>query len=222
MQIVSRIVGGANALDPEFSHNIPGRHVRKLFVAAVINAFCIGGIQNRIDAKAPLQFHVTPVVNGVADHVGKSGGKRGKLFPVGAVSGDVSLRNPGCPHDAPLVMVAPQPDSADVPKRLVFGDFPGGNMAVVVQNGQCFRSTVIQSLGGLIIQEEILIHKCFHIRFLTQSRRRWLQSGRLSTHCPAHGRTGRSRVLRRNPLRSRSCGHDPDGNSRQSRFPPAP
>ena len=89
-------------------------------------------------------------------------GKLLELLPVGSVASDVLFLHTVGAHNAPLVVVAAQPDLGDVVKAAVFVNFLGIDMAVVVQNGHLGCVLMIQSLRRVVGQQEVLIHKLLH------------------------------------------------------------
>ena len=86
-----------------------------------------------------------------------------KLLASRGVASDKTLVDAVGAHQAPLVVVAAQPNLGDVLETLVLPDLLGRNVAVVVDDGHALGKVVEQLLAGLGAQQEILIvHKVFH------------------------------------------------------------
>ena len=110
-------------------------------------------------AEVALQLQVAPVVQRIADKLFQGLCSFLEFFPVGGVAGDVLFFHTVTAHDAPLVVVAAQPDLSDVLKPAILPDLLGIDVAVVVQDRHLGRVIMIQNLRGVVGQQEVLIHK---------------------------------------------------------------
>ena len=120
-------------------------------------------VQNALVAKVALKLQVAPLKDGVAHATAQSLGPLLELLAGGGVAGNEALVNAVGAHQAPLVVVAAQPNLGDVLETLVIPDFLGRNVAVIVDDGHALGKVVEQLLAGLGAQQEILIvHKVFH------------------------------------------------------------
>ena len=89
-----------------------------------------------------------------------------KLLPVRSVTRDVAFVHSVSAHGTPLVMVAAQPQFRDGTEAVILCHHPRVQMAMVIYDGQPFGMPVIQFPRGVRPEQEILIHKCFHVSCL--------------------------------------------------------
>ena len=93
-------------------------------------------------------------------------GKLQELFIVRCAAGDVIFFNTVGAHNAPLVVVAAQPQLGDVGETPILPNILGIDVAVIVADGHFCCVVMIQPLGGLVGQQEVLIHKFLHFHAL--------------------------------------------------------
>ena len=106
---------------------------------------------------------MAPLKDGVADAAAQGLGPLLELLASRGITGNEALVDAVGAHQAPLVVVAAQPNLGDVLKTLVFPDLLGRNVTMVVDDGHTLGKVVEQLLAGLGAQQEILIvHKVFH------------------------------------------------------------
>ena len=95
-----------------------------------------------------------------------------KALEGGLAASDVLLVHAVGAHHAPLVMVAEvaavriltaEPDLDEVVEAAVFIDLAGRDVAVIVDQRLMLRIVMEQMLRGLGFQQEILVHKRFHV-----------------------------------------------------------
>ncbi|MPL70858.1 hypothetical protein SDC9_16620 [bioreactor metagenome] len=92
------------------------------------------------------------------------------IRPAGLARAEGLLRTVGT-HHPPLVVIPAQPYLGDIGERPVLGYFPGGEMAVVVEDGKAVGLVVKQAPGAGRIQKKILVHECFHCLSFPAARR---------------------------------------------------
>ena len=165
LQGVHGIIGGADGVHIAHENEATAAEALavELFPGQVPDL--LGGvlIQDALIAEEAAELQMAPVVDGVADGLAQHLGKLQELIMVGGLlAGDVFLRHAGGAHEAPLVMIAAQPDLGNVVITDVFPDFLRVQMAVVVDDGAGFGRFVIEHAGGFRVQEEVLIQKGFH------------------------------------------------------------
>ena len=140
----------------------------------------LGGEVALIAEELP-QLQVAPVVHGVADGHLHGLGELLQPLQAGLGAGDIVLADAVGAHEAPLVVVAevgavgvlaPQPHLGEVVEAPVLVDLLGGNVAVVVHQGEGLGVVMEEVLCGLGLQKEILVHKCFHGDGTAPGRRR--------------------------------------------------
>ena len=114
-------------------------------------------------AKVALKLQVAPLKDGVANAATQGLGPLLELLASRGVASDKTLVDAVGAHQAPLVVVAAQPNLGDVLETLVLPNLLGRNVAVIVDDGHALGKVVEQLLTGLGAQQEILIvHKVFH------------------------------------------------------------
>ena len=164
---IDGIVGGADHLDVVVLHQAARGElgvVLDLLVARVEDFTGILRIEGLVDAKRRLQLQMSPVVEGIAEAVGECLSPLFELFPVGSV---LACAEPFChpiaAHGSPFVVVAAQPDLGDGFKTLVFSHLLRNQVAVIVNDRHLGRMFVIQLLCRFALQQEVLVHKRFHV-----------------------------------------------------------
>ena len=164
LQIVHRVVGGADDLHAEFLDQAAAAVFlrRQQRVRAVPDI--LGGLfaQDILDAEHAAQLQMRPVEHRVADAVFEARGKGQPLVMPARVAADELLVHAVGEHHAPLVVVAAEHQLADVFELMVFIDHARGDVAMIVINRHVFRVLVIQLFGYVIFKQKILIHKRFH------------------------------------------------------------
>ena len=164
LQIVHRVVGGADDLHAEFLDQAAAAVFlrRQQRVRAIPDI--LGGLfaQDILDAEHAAQLQMRPVEHRVADAVFEARGKGQPLVMPARVAADELLVHAVGEHHAPLVVVAAEHQLADVFELMVFIDHARGDVAMIVINRHVFRVLVIQLFGHVIFKQKILIHKRFH------------------------------------------------------------
>ena len=127
LQGVRRVVGGAQGLHVALANEPPGGE-------ALLPQFGVAGLPNGggalfaeefLHAEVVFQLHVGPGVQGVAHALLHGAGPGQKLLVGVPVPGDELLGHAVCPHEPPLVVVAPQPHLGDGLKPGVLPDLLG-------------------------------------------------------------------------------------------------
>ena len=120
-------------------------------------------VEDALVAKVALKLQVAPLKDGVADAATQGLGPLLELLASRGVASDKTLVDAVGTHQAPLVVVAAQPNLGDVLETLVLPNLLRRNVAVIVDDGHALGKVVEQLLAGLGAQQEILIvHKVFH------------------------------------------------------------
>ncbi len=136
-KIVSGIVGGADHLDFEMTQQ-PTR-AESFFlqqsIAVLVDARSALFIQNLVHPERVLEFHVGPMVEGIAQGGGHGARPDHELLLVGSVTRDQPFRNAVGAQGAPFVVVPLKPESRHVGETAVRGDILGREMTVVGENG---------------------------------------------------------------------------------------
>ncbi len=164
-EVVAGVVGGADHRHVALQDQAADGHVRvvlQFVVAEVPDLLGRLAVEGAGVAEKALQLEMAPVDHRVADRLGQRLGELLELLAVGRVAGDVLFVHPVRAHDPPLVMVPPQPDLGDVLEPAVLEDLFGADMAVVVRDRHALGVLVEEGLGGLGLEQEILVHKRFH------------------------------------------------------------
>ena len=165
LKAVGGVVGGADHADVGLLDQVAAGKagLGELCVSEVPDL--LGGIavEDALVAKETLELQVAPLKDGVAHATTQGLGPLLELLASGGIAGDEALVNAVGAHQAPLVVVAAQPDLGDVLEALVIPDLLGRDVAVVVDDGHALGKVVEQLLAGLGAQQEILIvHEVFH------------------------------------------------------------
>ena len=91
---------------------------------------------------------MTPVEKGIADGLAQALCPFAEFFIVRSIAGDIFFLHAEGAHQAPFVMVTAQPDLSDVVKMPVLRNFPGIDVAVVIQHRGGLRIIMKQLSGG--------------------------------------------------------------------------
>ena len=113
-------------------------------------------------AEEALQFQMRPVVQRIADCLADNLRPLAELLVVARAAGNVVFIHARAAHQAPLVVVTAQPNLGDVLEALVFPNFLGADVAVVVDDGAGRGIVVVELARRLGVQQEILIHEGGH------------------------------------------------------------
>ena len=165
LKAVGGVVGGANHADVGLLDQVAAGEagLGELSVGEVPDLLGGLAVEDALVAKVALELQVAPLKDGVAHATTQGLGPLLELLASGGVTGNEALVNAVGAHQAPLVVVAAQPDLGDVLKTLVIPDLLGRDVAVVVDDGHALGKVVEQLLAGLGAQQEILIvHEVFH------------------------------------------------------------
>ena len=151
LKAVGGVVGGADHADVGLLDQIAAGKagLGELSVGEVPDL--LGGIavKDALVAKETLELQVAPLKDGVAHATTQGLGPLLELLASGGIAGDEALVDAVGAHQAPLVVVAAQPDLGDVLEALVVPDLLGRDVAVVVDDGHALGKVVEQLLAGL-------------------------------------------------------------------------
>ena len=113
-EIFGRVVRRRHKLHFEFVEQFAYRYVLQFFIGLVENL--VGGIlvERLIDAEHLLQFEMSPIIERIADQFGNDLGVFFKLFFPGGSARYVIFVHATHTHGAPLIVIAAQPQRADV------------------------------------------------------------------------------------------------------------
>ena len=165
LQIVRRVVGGADQLHVGPPDDLPHRQLLELLIALLVNLHGVVPVQGLGDAEVPLELQVRPVIQRIADQVGHGLRPLLELLRRRRVPRDILLRHPAGAHGTPLVVVSSQPHLRDAVVPLVLIDLHRIDVAVVVDDRHLRPVLVVQPLAGLGLQEKVFVHKGNHIDF---------------------------------------------------------
>ena len=158
-QAVRHVVGGADGLHMGLRHEFPGG--KPLFPDAAVGLLPdgLGRVppQGCFNAEETAQLHVRPHIQGITRRKFQRLRIHEKFFVPGSAAGDEALVDPGAAHQPPLVVVCAQPHFTDVFKGSVLKDFPGGQMAMIVDDRQFF-CFFIERARCLIFQKSTGCH----------------------------------------------------------------
>ncbi len=173
------VVGGADDGDPEVLQQSLGRESRigQKRVAFLVDPPGASLVEDLGDPERALQLHVRPVVEGVAHRVGHRARPGLELLPVARAARDGMLRHAVRPHRAPLVMVTVEPDGGQGGEVMVGGDLIRRQVRVVVDDRQVADGVVVELLGELRLQEEVVAEEGLHAGAAASSRRTGFTSG---------------------------------------------
>ena len=114
-----------------------------------------------MDIEDQSQLHLRPVVQGIARQAREDLGVLGVLFGEIRISRYEALVHTAHPHGAPLVVVATQPQLAQVGEASVGLDLFFVEMAMVINDGQILDLRV-ECLGRLRAKQNVRTEKFFH------------------------------------------------------------
>ena len=165
VQVVNGIIGGTYTLHVVVLHQTTGRELGLLQLLVTLVKNLTGGLgaQLLFNAESGLQLQVCPVIQGVTEGVRHGLSPLLKLFPIaGILTGAVFLIYTVGTHGTPLVVVTTQPQLCDALKLMIVGHHLWNQVTVIVDNRHLSRMVVIQVLGYLSLQNEVLVIELFH------------------------------------------------------------
>ena len=110
-----------------------------------------------MDAEVALEFHVDPVVHGVAECVRHGFCKCLELVARTGVSGDELLTDAVRPQQPPLVVVVTEPHISDVVPALILCNFPWRKVVVVVDDWLLRSDLMIKSARVAGFEEKVFV-----------------------------------------------------------------
>ena len=141
--------------------------LQQFLVTLVINLTCCLWRKKLIDTESSLKLKVSPMIKRVAESIRYGLSPLLKLLPVRCIlSCTETLINTISTHSTPLVVVATKPKLCDALKLVVVSNHLRNQMAMVIDDRHLSRMIVKQILCSLCIQQEVFIHKLFHVFFL--------------------------------------------------------
>ena len=162
LQRVCRVIRRADDRDLVGRQNVVHAHGREFRIGRFPDLFRRGGIDDGLDPKVALQLEMRPVVERVAQRRGHGGAPRGMLFPRRGVAGAQALGHAVRAQGAPLVVVAAEPDLAQVGEPVVVGDLRRRQVTVVIVDRLRLRVGVVEIAGGGGLQEKVVVNKWLH------------------------------------------------------------
>ena len=91
-------------------------------------------VERFVNAEIALKLKVRPVIYRVSDSVGQTLGKGKELFIVSRIAGHAALFHAVCADNAPLIMIAQQPQLRQVIGGLILAYLLRAEMAVVIND----------------------------------------------------------------------------------------
>ena len=160
-QRVRGIVGRADSLDAERAKDSLRAQLRRFerLVRAVPHAVRALLIQQLVDAEVALQLEMRPVIERIAQRLRHRLRPREKLVSRRRVARAECLGHTARPHRAPLVMIPFEPDLEQIREPAILGDILRRQMAVIVDDGLRRRVGMKQPLGGLRLEQEIIVYE---------------------------------------------------------------
>ena len=165
LKAVGGVVGSADHADVGLLDQVAAGEtgLGELGVGKVPDLLGSLAVEDALVAKVALKLQVAPLKDGVANAATQGLGPLLELLASRGIASDKTLVDAVGAHQAPLVVVAAQPNLGDVLETLVLPDLLGRNVAMVVNDGHALGKVVEQFLAGLGAQQEILIvHEVFH------------------------------------------------------------
>ncbi len=152
LQVVGRIVGGADQFDVRFFNDVPNGHGRILkHPVAVLPGFFGGLLGERlVEVEVTAELQMTPVIQGVSDGASQNRGPGNKFVVIGSIARDQTLVDTARTHKAPFVVVAAEPELGDVVKFAILLDVLRADVTVIVNDRDLCGIVIEQNLCGLI------------------------------------------------------------------------
>ena len=122
-------------------------------------------VERLVDAEIALKLKMCPVIDRVSDSIGQALSKGKELFKVSRIAGHETLFHAVCADNAPLVMVAQQPQFRQVIGGLILAYLLRTEMAMIINDRLRGRVLMVQFLRSLGAEQKVLIHKFLHISF---------------------------------------------------------
>lgn len=116
-------------------------------------------IEELVDAEVAQQFEMSPMVEGIAETVRDRGSPGEEFVAGGSVTGTERFRDTVGAHGAPFVVIAFQPDLAEVAELAIGGDVGGGKMGMEIENGLESGKFVVEMASGGVVEEKIVVDK---------------------------------------------------------------
>ena len=120
-------------------------------------------VERLVNTEIALKLKMRPVIDRVSNSVGQAPGKGKELFIVSRIAGHETLFHAVCADNAPLVMVAQQPQLRQVIGGLILAYLLRAEMAVIVNDRLRGSVLMVQFLRSFGTEQKILIHKFFHV-----------------------------------------------------------
>ncbi len=167
LKAVGRVVSGADHAHAALLDEVAAGKVGlgELGVGEVPDLLRGLAVEDALVAKVALELEVAPLKDGVAHATPEGLGPLLELLARIGVTGDIALLNAVGAHEAPLVVVAAEPDLGDGLKALVLPDLLRGDVAVVVDDRHVLGKVVEESLArGRAQQKVLVVHELLHAR----------------------------------------------------------
>ena len=165
LEAVGRVVGRADQAHVGAAHEVAAGEVvlGELGVGEVPDLLGRLAVEHALIAEEAPELEVAPLVDGVADAALEGLRPLLELLARRGVAGDEALVDAVGAHEAPLVVVAAEPDLGDRGEALVLVDLLRGDVAVVVDDRHALRVVMEEPLArGRGEQEVLIVHEVLH------------------------------------------------------------
>ena len=144
VEAVGGVVCGADHLDVHVAEEFLGAHIVLCELFAGLGPYLVGGLGRHrfVDAEAPLQVQMEPLVDGVARHLRDDFSERGPLLAVGGVARYQFLVDASFSHHRPDVVVGRALDRPDVVPAVVLDDLDNVRVGVRVDDRSVLDAVV--------------------------------------------------------------------------------
>ena len=138
-KIVRGIVRGCHELHAELLQK--PAHRDGFFVRLPVNARRAPGVEGLVDPVDAPKLEMRPIVERISGEQGQNARIRRKFFLPACVARDIFFFHAAQPHGAPLIVIAREPQFADVGKTRIRSDHVLIEMAMIVDDGK-FRHRI--------------------------------------------------------------------------------
>ena len=161
LQRIGRVVGGGDVFHTEAAQKIRNTHGFQLFVRRRPDFIRRFRRERLHDAEQQLQLHLRPVVERIAAQAREDFRIFAVFLIIGRVPRDEMLVHAAQAHGTPFVMVAAEPERAEVCKADVVPDLVFVQVAVIIDNRQIPHRRV-QALRRRRAEQQTVSEKFLH------------------------------------------------------------
>lgn len=119
----------------------------------------LGGVGRKqfLDAEVAAQFHVHPVVHGIAQGLRHGLGPGLEFLAWGRIASNEALGDAVGAEEPPFVVIAAEPEFGDILPAMVVGNFCWREVAVVVVDRCILGDLMVEAAGGVAVEKKVVV-----------------------------------------------------------------